>query len=145
MRINDIQTNTLVADYNSQTMPTYEDTTYTGGGSTVIEPEIIIPISNQGGNPVNSGNISVEQLETLTQQAGNTSQSGTSTSTITEPNVDSESSATTDETKTYVGGGITPDSNIVIDKPKRNYLMYGLIGLVGVYVVYKVFFNKKSE
>jgi hypothetical protein len=57
-------------------------------------------------------------------------------------NSKSESSATTDETKTYVGGGTTPDSNIVVNKPKRNYFMYGVIGVVGVYVVYKVFFNK---
>jgi hypothetical protein len=56
-----------------------------------------------------------------------------------------EPSATTKETKTYVSGGTTANSNIVVDKPNRNYLMYGLIGVVGAYFVYKVFFKKKSQ
>ena len=58
-------------------------------------------------------------------------------------NSKSESSATTDETKIYFSGGTTPDSNIVVIKPKRNYFMYGVIVVVGAYVVYKIFFNKK--
>jgi hypothetical protein len=58
--------------------------------------------------------------------------------------INKESSATTDETKTYVSGGTTPDSNIIVDKPKRNYLMYGVIGVIGAYIIYKVFFNKKT-
>ena len=143
MRIDDMQTTMLVADFDNEIMPIYEDPIYTGGGSNVIEPEIIMPVSNQVDTPVKGGLLNAEQVEILTQQAGSTSQSGTST--ISEPNIDAEPSATTDETKTYVSGGTTPDSNIVVDKPKRNYLMYGLIGLVGVYVIYKVFFNKKSE
>lgn len=143
MRIDDMQTTMLVADYDNQIMPIYEDPIYTGGGSNIIEPEIIIPVNNEIESPIKDGTINAEQIEILTQQGGNTSQSGTST--ISEPNIDAEPSATTDETKTYVGGGTTPDSNIIVDKPKRNYLMYGLIGLVGVYVAYKVFFHKKSE
>jgi hypothetical protein len=150
MRIDDMQTTMLVADYDNQIMPIYEDPIYTGGGSNIIEPEIIIPVNNEIETPIKDGTINAEQIEILTQQGGNTSQSGSSTSqsgtsTISEPNIDAEPSATTDETKTYVGGGTTPDSNIIVDKPKRNYLMYGLIGLVGVYVAYKVFFRKKSE
>ena len=150
MRIDDMQTTMLVADYDNQIMPIYEDPIYTGGGSNIIEPEIIIPVNNEIETPIKDGTINAEQIEILTQQGGNTSQSGSSTSqsgtsTISEPNIDAEPSATTDETKTYVGGGTTPDSNIIVDKPKRNYLMYGLIGVVGVYVIYKVFFNKKSE
>jgi fructose 1,6-bisphosphatase len=58
---------------------------------------------------------------------------------------DKISSATTYFTKTYVEGGTTPNSKIVIKKPKRNYTTLGLLGIVGVYVVYKVFFNKKSK
>jgi hypothetical protein len=150
MRIDDMQTTMLVADYDNQIMPIYEDPIYTGGGSNIIEPEIIIPVNNEVATPIGGGSINAEQVEILTQQAGNTSQSGSSTSqsgtsTVVEPNIDAEPSATTDETKTYVGGGTTPDSNIVVDRPKRNYLMYGLIGVVGVYVIYKVFFNKKNQ
>lgn len=143
MRTNDMRTTMLVADYDNQIMPVDENSTYTGGGSNIVEPEIVIPVNNEIATPIGAGLASAEQVEILTQQAGNTSQSGTST--VVEPNIDAEPSATTDETKTYVGGGTTPDSNIVVDKPKRNYLMYGLIGVVGVYVIYKVFFNKKSE
>jgi hypothetical protein len=67
------------------------------------------------------------------------------TMSVVEPNVDAEPSATTEETKTYVSGGTTPDSNIVVDKSKRNYLMYGVVGVVAVYVVYRMFFDKKSQ
>jgi hypothetical protein len=67
------------------------------------------------------------------------------TSRLSNYKTDSEPSATTNETKTYVSGGTTPDSSIIIDKPKRNYLMYGLIGVVGAYVVYKLFLDKKSQ
>jgi hypothetical protein len=143
MRVNDMQTTMLVNDYDSQMMPTYEDATYTGGGSNVIEPEILIPIYNQNDTPIKGGAINAEQVEVLAQQGAGNSQTGTSA--VVEPNTDAEPSATTDETKTYVGGGTTPDSNIVVDKKKRNYLMYGLIGVVGAYVVYKLFFHKKSE
>jgi hypothetical protein len=57
-------------------------------------------------------------------------------------NTDAEPSATTDETKTYVSGGTTPDSSIIIDKPKKNYLMYGLTAFFGAYVIYRIFFKK---
>lgn len=60
-------------------------------------------------------------------------------------NYKSEPSATTDETKTYVSGGTTPNSNIVVDRPKRNYLMYGVVGVFGAYVIYKMFFDKKRQ
>jgi hypothetical protein len=143
MRADDMRTTMLVADYDNQIMPIYDDPTYSGGGSNIVEPEIIIPVNSEIVTPISAGSASAEQVEILTQQAGNTSQSGTSA--VAEPNIDAEPSATTDETKTYVGGGTTPDSNIIIDKPKRNYLMYGILGVVGAYVIYKVFFNKKSQ
>jgi xanthosine utilization system XapX-like protein len=47
--------------------------------------------------------------------------------------------------KSYIEGGTTPDSKIVINKPKPNYTKIGIIGLIGVYVIYKVVFNKKSK
>lgn len=53
-------------------------------------------------------------------------------------------SATTNSTKSYVEGGTSPDSKIVIKKPKPNYTVLGVLGIVGSFVVYKVFFNKKK-
>lgn len=58
---------------------------------------------------------------------------------------DKISSATTNSTKSYVEGGTTPNSKIIINKPKPNYVMRGAIVLVGAYVIYKVFFNKKIK
>jgi hypothetical protein len=58
---------------------------------------------------------------------------------------DKISSATSNSTKSYVEGGTTPDSKIVIKKPKPNYVMIGIVSLVGVYVIYKAFFNKKIK
>jgi hypothetical protein len=55
------------------------------------------------------------------------------------------SSATSNSTKSYVEGGTTHDSKIVIKKPKPNYVMIGIVSLVGVYVIYKAFFNKKIK
>ena len=57
---------------------------------------------------------------------------------------DKITSATSNSTKSYVNGGTTPDSDIVIKKPKPNYTALGVIGIVGAYVIYKVFFNKKK-
>lgn len=55
-----------------------------------------------------------------------------------------ESSATTQQTKTYIGGGTTPNSPILVKKPiKKNY-MYGILGVIGVLVFYKFFYNKKA-
>jgi hypothetical protein len=59
-------------------------------------------------------------------------------------NPDKESSATTDETKTYVGGGTTPDSQIVVKKPTTKYFVYGIVAIVVAYLGYKMFY-KKSE
>ena len=131
------------------------------GGSQIVEPVYLPPT-----NPIridNLGEFNSEELidvvlpeqnsgqtilsQTTSGQTSGQTNSGqpAGTSSITEPITDSEPSATTDETKTYVGGGTTPDSNIIVNKPKRNYLMYGLVGLVGAYVIYKVFFDKKSQ
>jgi hypothetical protein len=59
-------------------------------------------------------------------------------------NTDAESSATTEQTKTYVSGGTEPDSEIVIKKPTTKYYIYGIFGIVTAFVAYKVFFNKKA-
>lgn len=58
---------------------------------------------------------------------------------------DKISSATSKSTKSYVEGGTTPDSNIIIKKPKPNYVAVGVVGVIGLYVIYKVFFNKKRK
>lgn len=60
-------------------------------------------------------------------------------------NSKAESSPTTEQNKNYIGGGTTPDSDIIVNKSKSNYIRYGIVGVVGAYVIYKVFFNKKSE
>ena len=124
------------------------------GNSQITEPNIIIPIYNVG-NPSNSnsntnigngssGSVPIEVLNPV--NTGNTSTGSTSgTTSGTTSNNTSEPSATTDETKTYVGGGTTPDSNIVVKKTMTKYYVYGIIGLIGALVVYKMFFNKKSE
>ena len=64
-------------------------------------------------------------------------------SSIKDTNTDAMPSATADSTKNYVGGGTTPDSNIIVAKPKPNYFVYGFLGIVVAYVGYQVFFNKK--
>ena len=124
------------------------------GGSQIIEPDVITPI-----NPTGIGNVrdlnSEEVIDivlaqqnsgTGTTNSGQTTSGQTAgTSSIKEPATEVVPNTTTGGTKTYVDGGTTPDSDIVVDKPKPNYLLFGLIGLVGAYVVYKVFFQKKSE
>jgi hypothetical protein len=130
------------SEYNNENMPTNENSTNQGGGSQVSEPEIVNPINNQGYTPPIKKNLNLEDVENKlptgtnspleNQNSGNSKPKG-------------EPSATTDENKTYVGGGTTPDSQIVINKPKKNYLVFGVIGLVAVFVAYKVFFNKKSQ
>jgi hypothetical protein len=127
------------------------------GNSQITEPNIIIPIysvsnspnsnnyTNTGNipievsNPVNTGNTSTGSIPIEVSNPVNTG----NTSTGSTSNNTSEPSATTDETKTYVEGGTTPDSNIVIKKPMTKYYIYGIIGLVGAFIVYKTFFNKK--
>jgi hypothetical protein len=123
------------------------------GGSQIIEPDVITPIKSTGSgnvvfNPEEVIDIVLAQQNsgTGTTTSGQTNSGQTAgTSSIKEPATEVVPSATTGGTKTYVDGGTTPDSDIVVDKPKPNYLVFGLIGLVGAYVVYKVFFQKKSE
>ena len=57
---------------------------------------------------------------------------------------DKTSSEFTDETKLYISGGTTPDSDIVVARPKRNHFKLVVVGAVGAYLAYLVFFNKKS-
>lgn len=123
------------------------------GGSQIIEPDVITPIKSTGSgnvvfNPEEVIDIVLPQQNsgTGTTTSGQTTSGQTAgTSSIKEPATEVVPSATTSGTKTYVDGGTTPDSDIIVDKPKPNYLVFGLIGLVGAYVVYKVFFQKKSE
>jgi hypothetical protein len=120
------------------------------GNSQITEPNILIPIYNVSDSPnpnnyTNTGNIPIEVLTPLdTSNTSSDPTSGTSTSGTT-PNNTSEPSATTDDTKTYVGGGTTPDSNIVVKKPMRKYYIYGIIGIVGAIIAYKLFYNKKTS
>lgn len=64
--------------------------------------------------------------------------------TTNPPTKDDTSSPTSDSTKNYIGGGTTPDSDIIVNKPKPNYTTIVIVGIIGAYVLYKVFFNKKS-
>ena len=143
---NENQTRIYVSDYDNQMMPTYDNPIYGLGNSQVSEPEIINPINLQEYTPHNNGAVSLQDIENNLPQGG-TSQLGTSV--VVQPeiksNTEAEPSATTEETKTYIDGGTTPDSPIVVNKPKPNYLMLGLLGIVGALVVYKLFFSKKSE
>jgi len=117
------------------------------GNSQIIEPDIIIPIDVS--NPVNTNNTSTDSTSGSTTSgstSGSTNSGSTSSSTTSgsTSNNTSEPSATTDETKTYVEGGTTPDSNIVIKKPMTKYYIYGIVGIIGALIAYKVFFSKKT-
>jgi len=142
-------TRIYVSDYDSQMMPTDEITTYSGGNSQVSEPEIVNPIKTYiNPSPVNS-TVNFEQIEDdLSQVLPTKPTKPTKTNNVTTntdtPNPDKESSATTDETKTYVGGGTTPDSQIVVKKPTTKYFVYGIVAIVVAYLGYKMFY-KKSE
>lgn len=119
------------------------------GSSQITEPNIIIPISNGSNMPntnnqSNTGNDSTANIPIEVVNPVNTGNTSTgSTSGTTSGNI-SEPSATTDETKTYIGGGTTPDSQIVVKKPMSKYYIYGILGIVGGLVVYKVFFSKNN-
>jgi hypothetical protein len=89
----------------------------------VFVESVIVTIPVEVSTPVNTG----------------TTSTGTTSNNLSEP------SATTDDTKTYVGGGTTPDSNIVIKKPTSKYYIYGLLGVLGAIVAYKLFYNKKPS
>ena len=120
------------------------------GNSQIIEPNIIIPIYDVSDSPnsntyTNTGNTSSGAIPIEVLTPVDTSNTSTGSTSGTSSNNTSEPSATTDETKTYVGGGTTPDSQIVVKKPMTKYYVYGIIGIVGALVVYKMFFNKKSE
>jgi hypothetical protein len=67
------------------------------------------------------------------------------TNSIQNINSKSEPSPTTKQNKNYIGGGTTPDSDIIVNKSKSNYIGYAIVGIVVAYVVYKLFLNKKSE
>lgn len=110
-------------------------------GSQIIEPDLINPIVFLNDTP-NGSSQSQQVVDNILSQKEENKNTESQTDA---PKTDVISSETTDETKRYVSGGTSPDSQIVVKKPKPNYLIFGLLGLVGIYVVYKVFFNKKSE
>lgn len=124
------------------------------GNSQITEPDIILPISNVN-DLSNSNNYTYTENGSTVIASGNSSSgttSGNSSSgttlgnsySETTPNNTLESSATTDETKTYVSGGTTPDSQIVVKKPTTKYFVYGIVGIVIAYLGYKVFLKKDS-
>ena len=135
----------------------YDETGVGNGGSQIVEPEVLIPVMPTTYIPPIKNNQNVEEVENQQPQSGSSqsssSQSSSSQSSSSQSNTGSSSdsnpnvvpSATTGETKTYVDGGTTPDSNITVKKPKPNYLTFGIIGVIGLLVVYKLFLNKKSE
>jgi hypothetical protein len=144
------------------------------GNSQIIEPDIIIPIdvsnpvntnntstdstsgsttsgstsgsTNSGSTSgsTNSGSTSGSTTSGSTSGSTNSGSTSSSTTSGSTSNNTSEPSATTDETKTYVEGGTTPDSNIVIKKPMTKYYIYGIVGIIGALIAYKVFFSKKT-
>jgi hypothetical protein len=153
--------NMMINDFGYQPTPTYYPPIYdssselnepvpivTSGSSQVLEPEILVALNLQTPT-TNTGGVKSPPKPEITLEGtvltSETNNSTTQNNNSTTQNNNSQPSATTGETKTYVGGGTTPDSNIIVNKPKPNYLMFGLIGVVGVYVIYKIFFNKKGE
>jgi hypothetical protein len=120
------------------------------GNSQITEPDIILPTSNVNdlSNPSNYTYTTTGSPLSIPIEVSNPVNTGTtstgSTSGTTSNNI-SEPSATTDDTKTYVGGGTTPDSNIVVKKPTSKYYIYGLLGVLGAIVAYKLFYNKKPS
>jgi len=137
--------------YNVNDLSNSNNYTYTTTGSPLSFPMEV-------STPVNTGNISTDSTSGSTTSgstsgstnSGSTSSSTTSGSTSVDTtsgstsNNTSEPSATTDQTKTYVEGGTTPDSNIVIKKPMTKYYIYGIVGIIGALIAYKVFFSKKT-
>jgi hypothetical protein len=145
--------------YNSnspKSISTDIDNTSESGGSIIVQPEIIEPMIIPSNTP-SYGNINqpitqevLEQISTTTlspeietatspqvSTASNNSNPLT-TSNNNSTNPKGVASATTDQTKNYVGGGTTPNSPINVKKPRPNYLVYGIIGLIGLAIIYKV-------
>ena len=135
------------------------------GNSQITEPEILIPIYNVSNSPnannySNTGNSYPSPIEievstpsgsgsstTPSGSGSSTTPSGTTSGTNTSgttSNNTSEPSATTDDTKTYVGGGTTPDSTIVIKKSNRKYYVYVGVALIVGLIAYKVLYNKNK-
>jgi hypothetical protein len=129
-------------------------------GSQIVEPNIFTTPKITGIIEDFENNLQQGTTPILVLGNNNNPSNGTNSSTSTNTNVNTstntpinldinskpvEASATTEETKTYVSGGTTANSPIVVDKTKtkQNYIVLGIIGLVGVYVAYKVFFKKQ--
>lgn len=145
MKLNDKITTMYLGNYDNEVSPNYSEEssgTYTGG-SQVLEPQIIAPIYNQNQTNVIENEVRADNIQDILNQQTTTNES-LPTNEV-KPNKVSEPSATTEENKTYVNGGTTPDSNIVVNKPRTNFVVYGIVGLVGLLVVYKLFFYKKTE
>lgn len=116
------------------------------GNSQITEPDIILSNSNVNdlSNPSNYTYTTTGSPLSIPIEVSTPVNTGTTSIDSTSNNI-SEPSATTDDTKTYVGGGTTPDSNIVVKKPTSKYYIYGLLGVVGAIVAYKLFYNKKPS
>lgn len=125
-----------------------DNTSESGGSSVIVEPEIIqtggsnsnTPIFGNANQPLTQSQINdisnnTPDIRTLIDN----SPKPTNTNGSSASNPNAVPSATTDQTKNYVGGGTTPNSPINVKKPRPNYLVYGIIGLIGLAVIYKFF------
>lgn len=134
--------------YDAEIPSIKESTISDLGNSQITEPDIIIPIYNGNNNTdtgnTSSGSIPIEILNPVNPSDTSTGSTSNNTSTGSNSSNTSEPSATTDDTKTYVGGGTTPDSTIVVKKPTRKYYVYGIVALVVALIGYKVFYNKNT-
>ena len=115
MKLNDNETNIHIGNYETPINPVYN------------EPRLS---NNSGGSQILDPKIGVPTKEAKED--------------LVTANKKSEPSKTTDENKNYVSGGTTPDSNIIINKPKSNLIIYGVIGVVILFTVYKKFFKNNN-
>lgn len=120
MSINNLSTNMILGDSLKETTPTYNKLSI----SQVVEPEFVASVYPQKETLVKTTNV-IEQP--VTKETG----------------IASEPSATSDETKIYIGGGTTPESPILVKKPMTKYYLNGVVAVLAVLVAYKLFFNKK--
>lgn len=118
MSINDSETKVLSENYSVNTINNNKEV-----GSQILEPEILAPIYSQKETPSKTTEIVDKKM---TNDLEN----------VPEP------SETTDETKTYISGGTTPDSPILVKKPMTKYVLNGVVGVLAILVGYKLFFSK---
>jgi hypothetical protein len=135
---------------------------YVRGGSQISEPEIVKNPYQQPSTYVYEA-LKLEDFEIKNGKDPKTNELETkpiqleikpvpletqnTTTSINEPSIKPNNqavpSATTEQTKTYVSGGTTPNSTIIVNKSKPSYLSIGVLGLIGIVVVYKVLVKSK--